>query len=161
MVWLKAALFTVLVPGTVAVAVPWWILGRSGGASFESGMVAWLGLAVIVAAAMVLLRCVIDFATRGRGTPAPIDPPRRLVIAGLYRWTRNPMYVAVLAMLLGESAAFSSFRLFLYSIAVFAAFELFVILYEEPALRRTFGDEYDEYCRRVPRWIAPRAGRRW
>ena len=103
------------------------------------------------------LWCAWDFATAGQGTPAPIDAPKHLVVRGLYRFVRNPMYVGVLLMLTGESRAFRSLRILIYAAIVFVFFNLFVIFYEEPALTRKFGAEYDEYMRRVPRWI-PRRG---
>ena len=89
----------------------------------------------------------------GTGTPAPIDPPRNLVVSGLYRFVRNPMYVGVALVLLSEAALFGSFRLLEYALIVWAAFFLFVVAYEEPALRRKFGVSYQAYFEAVPRWI--------
>ena len=89
----------------------------------------------------------------GLGTPAPIDPPKTLVVRGPYRWTRNPMYVAVLAVLIGECVVTQSAALAEYSVAVFFGFYAFVLFYEEPTLGHKFGDEYRQYCARVPRWI--------
>ncbi|MGE5345481.1 MAG: methyltransferase family protein [Acidithiobacillales bacterium] len=103
-----------------------------------------------------LLDCVVAFARRGRGTPFPLDPPRHLVASGLYRFVRNPMYVAVLNIVLGEAVVFSSGELVVYWFPVLAGFHLFVVLYEEPTLRKQFGREYGSYCRRVPRWVPTR-----
>lgn len=93
------------------------------------------------------------FAIQGLGTPAPPFPARHLVITGLYRHVRNPMYVAVTSLILGHGMLFSNVRLFVYGVFVWTAFHLFVMLYEEPTLRRTYGDEYEEFCANVRRWI--------
>jgi protein-S-isoprenylcysteine O-methyltransferase Ste14 len=97
--------------------------------------------------------CAWDFTFAGRGTPAPIDPPKELVVRGLYRYVRNPMYVGILSILLGEALLFASWRLFEYTAVVFIFFFLFVTLYEEPILRQKFGESYRRYCESVPRWI--------
>jgi protein-S-isoprenylcysteine O-methyltransferase Ste14 len=144
---LKNLLFTVLVPGTVAVYVPLLLAG-------ERAPRPGLAAALLFAAGGALYAwCVWDFARFGRGTPAPIDAPRRLVVRGPYRLVRNPMYVAVLAVLLGQAALFRSWAIALYGAAVAAAFALFVRGYEEPHLRRTFGAEYEDYTARVGRWL--------
>lgn len=96
--------------------------------------------------------CAWTFAARGQGTPAPIDPPKVLVVEGLYRYTRNPMYLGVLCFLLSEAILLTSTILLVYAGIVFACFHLFVVLYEEPHLRRQFGQMYEDYCRAVPRW---------
>jgi protein-S-isoprenylcysteine O-methyltransferase Ste14 len=99
------------------------------------------------------LWCAWDFTFAGRGTPAPIDPPKELVVQGLYRYVRNPMYVGILSILLGEALLFASWSLFGYAAVVFILFFLFVVLYEEPILMRKFGESYLQYCKNVPRWI--------
>ena len=101
---------------------------------------------------MVLLRCVWDFFATGKGTLAPIDPPRFLVVQGLYRFTRNPMYNGVVALILGEAGLFRSVALVEYALLVLVLFHLFVVLYEEPALESQFGEAYRAYRRAVPRW---------
>jgi protein-S-isoprenylcysteine O-methyltransferase Ste14 len=149
---LKSIFFTVLLPGTVTVVVPYFILtGRSEG---EIGGV-WhgLGLFPIVIGAGILLRCIWEFAVLGRGTLAPVDPPKELVVRGLYRYVRNPMYVAVLSVLLGEALFFGSNALLIYAAGFFVTTHLFVLLYEEPVLRRKFGESYQRYCRTVNRWL--------
>jgi protein-S-isoprenylcysteine O-methyltransferase Ste14 len=104
----------------------------------------------------VLLWCVRDFAVRGRGTLAPVDPPTELVAVGLYRWVRNPMYVGVVGVLIGHALWFGGVWLPLYAAAVTAGFHAFVVLYEEPALAQRFGDSYRRYRDAVPRWIPRR-----
>jgi protein-S-isoprenylcysteine O-methyltransferase Ste14 len=96
---------------------------------------------------------VRDFATTGRGTPAPIDAPKKLVVQGLYRYTRNPMYVGVLTVILGWALLFRAVTVVLYALVVATCFQLFVIFYEEPRLQREFGSEYADYRSRVGRWL--------
>lgn len=154
MLLLKNLVFTVLVPGTVAVFVPYRILTSSGPLRLRDvGILHGLGLVPIVLGGVVYLWCIWDFGYRGRGTPAPIDPPKELVVGGPYRVTRNPMYVTVLCVVLGESVLFGSRGLLLYAVVLLAAFHLFVVFYEEPTLRRRFGSSYDGYCAKVPRWL--------
>jgi protein-S-isoprenylcysteine O-methyltransferase Ste14 len=146
----KTLIFTILVPGMVAVAIPYWLLG-SGGRPDSSW---WpIGVLLIAPAAALYLWCAWAFVTAGQGTPAPIDPPKRLVATGLYRMVRNPMYVGVVLILLGESIVFASLTLLGYALLAWMCCHLFVVLYEEPALRRKFGRSYKEYCKSVPRWI--------
>jgi protein-S-isoprenylcysteine O-methyltransferase Ste14 len=156
LLFLKNLLFTVIVPGTVAVYAPLWLArGRAVG----SGASFFVGAASLVLGGAIYLRCVWDFATFGRGTPAPIDAPKRLVIRGVYRYTRNPMYLGVLTVILGWMILFRSAFLLPYAVLVATCVQLFVVLYEEPHLRRRFGSEYEEYCARVGRWL-PRPGGR-
>ena len=160
---LKNLLFTVLVPGTVAVYVPLWIAGDRLAGAPRPGVLAGVGWLLLVVGAGIYGWCLWDFATFGRGTPAPIDAPRHLVVRGLYRWVRNPMYVGVLSVVLGWAALLGAPSLVVYAIAVASLFQLFVVLYEEPALRRLFGKEYERYRAEVPRWLprrprAPRPG---
>lgn len=153
----KNALFTVVVPGTVAGLLPYWLFGPySPLQSSTPALVAGVGL--MTAGAALYVACVWPFATVGEGTPAPIDAPIRLVVAGPYRFLRNPMYVAVLSVIFGQSLALSLVALAIYGFGVALVFHLVVIGYEERALERQFGDDYREYCRHVPRWI-PRISR--
>jgi protein-S-isoprenylcysteine O-methyltransferase Ste14 len=101
--------------------------------------------------------CVWDFAAFGRGTPAPIDAPKRLVVRGLYRYTRNPMYLGVLTVILAWAVLFGFFELLVYAACVWVCFQCFVVYYEEPHLKKTFGASYDQYLARVGRWL-PRIG---
>lgn len=158
---LKTALFTVLAPGTVAVYVPYWILSSHGPVHLER-IGAWQLLAFPLMAVGVAgyFWCARDFAVAGRGTPAIIDPPKILVARGPYRFVRNPMYLSVTLLLLGEALLFESSAVAAYAAAFWAVTCLFVLLYEEPHLRRKFGASYQEYCRAVGRWIPrlPRPG---
>ena len=150
---LRALFFVLLLPGTVAGYIPFSILRAA-----NLLLVPRLGVASVCAAvlattgALVLLRCVWDFFATGKGTLAPIDPPRFLVVRGLYRFTRNPMYNGVVAVILGEAWLFGSVALVQYALLVFVLFHLFVILYEEPTLEALFGESYRAYRRAVPRW---------
>ena len=92
-------------------------------------------------------------AGKGLGTPAPVFPTRHLVVSGFYRYSRNPMYIAVVSVILGQGLVFGSFRLLEYGALVWLGFHLFVLTYEEPVLRKTFGAEYDNFCAHVPRWL--------
>jgi protein-S-isoprenylcysteine O-methyltransferase Ste14 len=157
MLWLRALFFVLLLPGTLGYALPIWI-GSSGGR--PPGALRGLALVPLAAGTAALLWCVRDFAVRGRGTLAPVDPPTELVAVGLYRWVRNPMYVGVVTTLLGHALWFGSVGLLLYAALVASGFHLFVVLYEEPALGRRFGESYRRYRAAVPRWIPRRPGAR-
>ena len=155
---LKNLLFTVVVPGTVAVYVP-RLITRNLSLASSSGAALVFASMIIAIGIGIYAWCVWDFAAFGRGTPAPIDAPRRLVVRGLYRYARNPMYVGVLTVIAGWAVLFHSAALMLYGFFVAAGFHVFVVLYEEPSLKRTFGREYDAYLARVGRWL-PRPGQR-
>jgi protein-S-isoprenylcysteine O-methyltransferase Ste14 len=160
MVLLKTMIFTLLVPGTVTILVPYWLLSaRSGSPLMQLGIFRYFGVLPIVIGAAIYLWCAWDFTFAGGGTPAPIDPPKELVARGLYRYVRNPMYVGILSILLGEALLFASRRLFEYAAIVFIFFYFFVVLYEEPILRQTFGESYQKYRNAVPRWIPWKIGR--
>lgn len=150
---LKNALFTLVVPGTVGGVAPWWLAMR--GDRVETP--AWLSGPLFVAGLAIYGWCLWDFAAHGRGTPAPVDAPKRLVLRGLYRWTRNPMYVGVLTVLAGWFAFAPSVPVGAYAVLVALSFHTFVVRYEEPHLAAAFG-EYAAYRARVPRWL-PRLGR--
>jgi len=145
------ALFAFLaLPGVVAIGVPAWYAARAlqAGGTFHP-----IGLLPLVAGFLLLLWCVRDFYVAGSGTLAPWAPPRNLVTTGLYRYSRNPMYVAVTVMLMGWSMSFASAGLALYALCVIVAFHLRVVFGEEPWLARTHGALWDEYQARVPRWL--------
>ncbi len=147
-------LFFLAAPGVVAGLVPWWISGWQMRAPFlgwQSLRVA--GVALIALGAPVLLDSFVRFALQGRGTPAPVLPTEHLVVTGLYRFVRNPMYVGVLAVIFGQGLLLGDARVLRYGAVVWLAFFLFVIGYEEPTLRRTFGEEYERFCANVPRWV--------
>ena len=147
---LKNLLFTVLVPGTAAIYLPLYIVGdRAAG-----GMLARaFGCVLLAVGIAVYLWCVYDFATFGRGTPAPIDAPKKLVVHGLYRFTRNPMYVGVMTTILGWSVLYRAPVLVGYALALGLTFHAFIVGYEEPHLREVFGEEYADYKARVARWV--------
>jgi len=145
----KTVIFTILVPGTVAVILP-RAIGTDASAPALYSSIGFLPMVLGVA---IYLWCAWDFATAGQGTPAPIDAPKRLVVRGLYRFVRNPMYVGVLTVLFSESIVFRSRRILTYAIVVFVFFYLMVMLYEEQVLKRKFGASYEEYLKSVPRWI--------
>jgi len=147
----KTILFSVLVPGTVAVLIPRWLL--SGFYLPDNAPFKWLGIALIGLGAAIYFRCAWEFAVRGLGTPAPIAPTKFLVTTALHRHVRNPMYIGVALVILGEAALFRSLHLVLYAAVMLGTAHLFVIYYEEPTLRRQFGESYQQYCRSVPRWI--------
>jgi protein-S-isoprenylcysteine O-methyltransferase Ste14 len=149
---LRTLIFTVVVPGFWTIAFPYFLLPR--GTRPDLRGIGLLGLPLIAAGIALYLACAFwGFAIRGRGTPAPFDPPRKLVSEGPYRFVRNPMYWGVFSVVLGEAAMFHSRVLLELALGFLVATSLFVLLYEEPVLRRKFGAEYEEYCRRVPRWF--------
>jgi protein-S-isoprenylcysteine O-methyltransferase Ste14 len=147
-----SAIFLVIAPGTLAVYVPWSLTHwHVAPALFPGAPV--LGGALIAAGLPILLDSFARFALQGFGTPAPVAPPSRLVVSGLYRYVRNPMYVAVTALIAGQGLLFGSVTLLEYGAILWAAFFLFVVAYEEPALGEQFGQEYERYRANVRRWI--------
>src|SRR4051812_14217229 len=145
----RALVAFVALPGIVAIAVPlWWLLARH-----HTQVVQALGLVPLVVGFFALLWCIRDFYVSGKGTLAPWSPPTRLVMVGLYRFTRNPMYVSVTLMLLGWAVSFGVPGLLAYAIAVAVAFHLRVVLGEEPWLAQKHGEEWQSYANRVPRWF--------
>ena len=150
---LRAIFFVLLLPGTVAGYIPFLMLRTGGRLRVPELGLSSAGAAVLaIAGAVVLLRCVWDFFARGKGTLAPIDPPRLLVVSGLYRFTRNPMYNGVVALIVGEAWLFGSVPLLEYALLVLVLFHLFVVVYEEPVLESQFGESYRAYRQAVPRW---------
>jgi protein-S-isoprenylcysteine O-methyltransferase Ste14 len=150
----KILLFTLLLPGSLVGFVPWLILRRRQPppppslAEFGS-----LGLLLLVAGLAGYVWCCFEFGARGRGTPAPFDPPKALVHTGLYRHLRNPMFSSVVAMLFGEAILWRSTSVAIYAACMAVGFHLRVVLFEEPRLRRRFGAPFEDYCRSVPRWL--------
>ena len=153
---LRSLLWTILLPGVVAGYVPWRYFGLGRVRLDALNPAQLVGLIGIGVGAVLLGACIFEFARTGRGTLSPVDPPRHLVVRGLYRYVRNPMYLAVTTIVLGEVLVTRSSALAFYWIVWFAAVNLFVIGYEEPTLRHRFGASYDEYSGHVGRWI-PRA----
>lgn len=150
---LGSIVFFFLAPGTVAGLVPWWITGWAAQDNYPGAeVVRFTGVALIAAGLFVLIDSFRRFAVEGLGTPAPVLPAKHLVVTGLYRHVRNPMYVAVVALILGQALLFADWRLLVYAAAVWLGFQAFVAMYEEPTLRQTFGEDYEVYCRNVRRW---------
>jgi protein-S-isoprenylcysteine O-methyltransferase Ste14 len=144
----------VLAPGTLTVLVPWMLTRwRSEPPLVDGEASRWLGVILITLGLPVLLEAFARFALVGRGTPLPLLPTERLVVTGFYRRVRNPMYVAVTAILAGEALWLGSPRVMAFALVVWAVFHAFVVLYEEPKERRRFGAEYERYRAAVPRWI--------
>ena len=149
-----SATFLVIAPGFVAGVAPWWIGGWRMLPPFWG---IWLfrpvGGVLVGLGSAGLLDSFARFALQGLGTPAPVFPTRHLVVTGLYRYVRNPMYVSVESAILGQGLLLGNGAILEYGAAVWLAFHLFVLGYEEPRLRAAFGAEYDAFCRAVPRWI--------
>jgi protein-S-isoprenylcysteine O-methyltransferase Ste14 len=151
---LGSLMFFILAPGTILGLVPWWLTRwRIGPPFFGIEPLRWVGAALIVLGLLPLLSSFARFAWEGLGTPAPIAPPTNLVVTGFYRRVRNPIYVALVIILLGEALVFGDERVaawgMLFWLFTFAA----VVIYEEPTLRQQFGEEYRTYCQNVPRWV--------
>src|SRR6476659_4499383 len=151
---LGSALFFVAAPSVVAGLIPWWITGWEFlPPFFELQAPRAVGILLIVAGLPGLVDSFARFALQGLGTPASIAPTQNLVVTGLYRHVRNPMYVAVVAVILGQAILFGDSRLMTYGVFMWLAFHLFVVAYDEPTLRCTFGSEYEVYRANVRRWV--------
>jgi protein-S-isoprenylcysteine O-methyltransferase Ste14 len=155
---LRSAVFGTIVfffvaPGVVAGVLPLSIAGARLPNAFAGRGFVMAGALLISAGLAGLIAAFAQFAVEGRGTPAPVAPTAKLVVRGLYRYVRNPMYVAVLAIILGQALVFVSLGVLAYAVAVLAAVHTFVVSYEEPTLRDTYGAQYETYVRSVPRWI--------
>ena len=151
---LGSLLFLVLAPGTIAGLIPWWLTGWD----VREPLPYWVpvrvvGAILLVGGVLVLLHGFGRFVLEGAGTPAPVAAPQRLVVGGLYRYVRNPMYLAILATIVGEALVLGQLRLLVYAVGVAAAFAAFVSAYEEPTLRRRFEADFDAYRRDVPAWL--------
>ena len=146
-----SAVFLVIAPGAVAGLVPWWLTGWRTGAGYPEP-VRITGAVLAAAGAVTLLTAFAQFAIGGRGTPAPPAPTEQLVVRGLYRYVRNPMYLAVLAVIAGQALLLGRLILLGYAAVVAAAFIAFVHGYEQPALTRRYGAQYQAYQRAVPGW---------
>jgi protein-S-isoprenylcysteine O-methyltransferase Ste14 len=149
----RTLIFTIIVPGFWTVLMPYLLVPHDTRPDVRSP-VFFFGISLIIAGTGLYVDTAFwGFAVRGQGTPAPIDPPKKLVVDGPYSVVRNPMYCSVASVMFGEALMFRSGVLAVLTVAFFAASMTFVLLYEEPVLRRKFGAEYEEYCRRVPRWL--------
>ncbi len=155
---IKAALgslaFLVLAPGIVAGLIPWLITGwRPLPPGDGLDALRWTGVLLIASGVAIVLEAFARFALVGLGTPAPVAPTRTLVISGFYRFVRNPMYVAVSALIFGQAVLFASWGVALYGVVIAVAFHTFVVLYEEPTLAEAYGEQYAAYRAATPRWI--------
>ena len=153
-VLMRALTYAILFVGLVLVFVPARLLSWAGIVQPESrGLPQIVGMLAAAAGAGLALWCVLAFALVGRGTPAPFDPPCRLVRAGPYRFVRNPMYIGAGLALAGAALFYESLVLLVYMVLLFLAAHLFVVFHEEPSLRRNFGEQYGAYCKAVGRWV--------
>lgn len=151
---LGTAIFLFVAPGTFAVFIPWWMSRWHVHASFPGfTAVRAIGAFLIAAGMIVVLDAFARFALQGIGTPAPIYPTRRLVVTGSYRYVRNPMYIAVVSVVLGQALFFGDMHVLVYGLSFWLITHLFVLFYEEPTLRRSFPDDYAAFTAHVPRWI--------
>ena len=152
---LRNLFFTILQPGMVAGLIPYWILGSPSIATFKNSLRSfqYIALFMFAAGVAILLHCIGMFAVKGKGTLSPANPTKKLVVSGLYKFSRNPMYIGVMMILIGEAIFFSSGNLWIYAAMVFIAFNLFIVLHEEPRLKEDFGTEYQQYLKAVRRWL--------
>jgi protein-S-isoprenylcysteine O-methyltransferase Ste14 len=151
---LGSLVFLVVAPGMLAGLGPWWLTRwEVRDTTLANLPVQALGWLLIALGLYVLLESFARFALQGFGTPAPVFPTRKLIVEGFYRFTRNPIYLAVEFIIFGQGLVFGDIRLFLYGVAFWIPCHLFVLFYEEPTLRRTFGTEYEAYTANVPRWL--------
>ena len=155
-----SAAFAVVAPGVVAGLVPWLLTDWQAGASGYPGSARACGALLTAAGAAVVLVAFGQFVVEGRGTPAPPAPTERLVVRGMYRYVRNPMYLAVLAVICGQGLLLGRPVLFGYGAVVAVLFAAFVRWYEQPTLRRRFGSQYENYLREVPGWLPRRPAAR-
>lgn len=152
-VLVRAIVYATLFIGLVLVFLPGQVLTGAGvmrPAAFGAAQLA--GMVIAAAGAALATWCILTFALVGRGTPAPFDPPRRLVVRGPYRYVRNPMYIGAGLVLCGAALFYNAVALWAYAAGLLVLMHLFVVLYEEPTLRRSFGEDYDAYRRQVRRW---------
>ena len=154
MIILKTLIFLIVVPGSVTILLPYFLLTLKFKLFvLDIGIFHLLGLIPIFLGVVITFYCFWDFIFAGKGTPAPMDPPKKLVVKGLYRVVRNPMYSGIVLILIGEILLFQSLILCIYTLLVLSVFHLFVVFYEEPILENRFRDSYINYFNSVPRWI--------
>ncbi len=148
---LKSLFFLIFVPGLFVGYIPLTFLLT--GSQIDTGVLSYLAYPLWLAGAIIIIWCFWDFLVKGRGTPAPIDSPKVLVVTGLYNFVRNPMYVGVEMMLIGHFLWFGFWLFLAYAVFFFLAFHTFILIYEEPTLKKKFGAAYEDYLKKVPRWI--------
>jgi protein-S-isoprenylcysteine O-methyltransferase Ste14 len=152
---LRNLFFTVLQPGVVVGLIPYLLLRNTDKAFFPDPWTLWqyAGALIMIPGFLILMACILRFATEGRGTISPLDPTQKLVVKGLYSYSRNPMYVGAMLVLIGAAVFWQSLVLAGYAAVVFTGFNLFIIFHEEPRLKRDFGTEYELYLQKVRRWL--------
>ena len=147
----KSLLYLLIEAGVFALYIPLALLRN--GPRIDTGVTSFLAIPMWLIGSLIVLWCFWDFTFQGHGTPVPTDPPKELVMTGPYRYVRNPIYVGVLLIFLGHFLWFGYWSLLAYTLLAFVGVHLFVLLYEEPSLKRKFGTTYETYLKRVPRWI--------
>jgi len=147
----KSLLYLIIEASVFALYIPLNFLQT--GPRIETNIISFLAIPLWLIGALIVLRCFWDFTFTGHGTPVPIDPPKELVVTGFYRYVRNPIYMGALSIFLGYFLWFGYWALLMYAVFSFIGVHAFVILYEEPTLKKKFGAAYEEYLKRVPRWI--------
>ena len=153
---IRSILWTLLLPGVFAGYIPWRFFGLKEVALNVRDPMHLAGILITTSGVVLLVACIWEFARSGHGTLSPVDPPKHLVVRGLYRYVRNPMYLSVTTIVFGEFVLTQSTGLLIYWMVWFVCVNVFVIFYEEPALRRQFGDSYEAYARSAGRWIPGR-----
>ena len=157
-VLIRAVTYAALFIGFVLVYLPGRFLSWSGiVAPATTGAPQIAGMILVTIGTVIALWCVFAFVFVGKGTPAPFDPPRKLVVRGPYRFVRNPMYIGAGMTLAGAALYYQSLSILIYACLFFLITHLFVVLYEEPTLRQTFGSDYEAYCGRISRWLPRRS----
>jgi protein-S-isoprenylcysteine O-methyltransferase Ste14 len=151
MTTLKSLLYLIVEAGLFALYIPLTFFRT--GTRIDIGVLAFLAIPLWFIGTLIVSRCFWDFTFKGRGTPVPLDPPKELVVTGFYRYVRNPIYVGVLLIFLGHFLWFGYLALLTYTLIAFIGVHIFIILYEEPTLKKKFGPAYEGYLKRVPRWI--------
>ena len=142
--------FSILHPGLVAGVIPYVLVSET---PLRAESIPVYGAILIMLGSVVLITCIYQFGTQGKGTLSPLDPTKVLVTEGIYRYTRNPMYVSVMTILVGECLMFASRTLIIYAVAVLIGFHQFILFHEEPRLKKVFGQAYIDYAKKVRRWI--------
>ena len=150
---IRSLLWYLCVPFPLAYVVPWALAAGDSQETSTPPVVGWLGLIAVALGSAGLLWCFVEFVRRGEGTPAPYEPPKRLVDRGLFRMSRNPMYLNVVVAALGQAAWWGSWVIAAYAAMLLLALHVLVVFHEEPSLRRRFEGDYDDYCAEVPRWL--------
>lgn len=152
---LRNLFFTILQPGMVAGFIPYWIVRNQLSEILERpmGIFQFVSILIFVLGFLTTITCILRFAFEGKGTLSPADETKQLVIGGLYCYSRNPMYVGVMLMLIAEALFTASQNLWIYSAIIFCCFYVFILVHEEPRLQKDFGDQYSEYRKKVRRWL--------